>query len=166
MSDTAPFLKLAASILLAAMMISVVLVFAGNSNISYANSITVNTTEDEDNNDGDCSLREAIKAASNNTSVDNCGPGSAGPDTISFNLGGQATIVLTDELVIKNYPLTINGPGTSLLTISGGNNVRVFNVDSAIPVTLTNLTIANGDTVNSAGSGGRGTAEPGGGNPA
>ena len=40
-------------------------------------TITVNTTEDESNTDGDCSLREAIEAANTNAPVDKCKAGSA-----------------------------------------------------------------------------------------
>jgi CSLREA domain-containing protein len=45
--------------------------------------ITVNTTDDELNTDGDCALREAIRAANLDTAVDACAAGS-GADTISF----------------------------------------------------------------------------------
>jgi len=42
-------------------------------------TITVNTTDDELNTDGDCSLREAIRAANTNSTIDACAGGS-GPD--------------------------------------------------------------------------------------
>ena len=38
--------------------------------VVHAANITVNTEEDELNNDGDCSLREAIQAANINANVD------------------------------------------------------------------------------------------------
>ncbi len=52
--------------------------------------IIVNTTADELNSDGDCSLREAIQAANTNARVDACTAGS-GDDTIVFdpNLGAR-----------------------------------------------------------------------------
>jgi CSLREA domain-containing protein len=149
MSKILLLLKLWISIVLVAMLIALLLLVTGNPGVTYANSLTVNTIDDEDNNDGDCSLREAIKAASFALVVDGCGTGSAGPDTINFNLPPVATIVLTSELVIKGYPLTINGPGVNSLTLSGNNSVRVLNVDSEVPVTITNLTLENGKaTVN------------------
>jgi CSLREA domain-containing protein len=43
--------------------------------IAHAQTITVNTTEDELNTDGDCSLREAIQAANLNVAVDACPAG-------------------------------------------------------------------------------------------
>jgi CSLREA domain-containing protein len=49
-------------------------------------SITVNTTADEINTDGDCSLREAIVAANTNQATDACPAGSAtGEDAIGFD---------------------------------------------------------------------------------
>ncbi|WP_298981118.1 CSLREA domain-containing protein, partial [uncultured Caldilinea sp.] len=57
--------------------------------------IIVNTTADELNSDGDCSLREAIQAANTNARVDACTAGS-GDDTIVFDPNlGAATITLT-----------------------------------------------------------------------
>ena len=47
----------------------------------YAATITVNTTDDELNEDGDCSLREAIQAANTDGAADACASG-LGDDTI------------------------------------------------------------------------------------
>ncbi|MBL8093191.1 MAG: CSLREA domain-containing protein, partial [Anaerolineales bacterium] len=52
----------------------------------YATQITVTTTTDELNADGDCSLREAIVAANTNTAVDAC-PAGSGADTITLPAG-------------------------------------------------------------------------------
>ncbi len=41
---------------------------------AHATTITVTTTDDELNADGDCSLREAIQAANTDTAVDDCAP--------------------------------------------------------------------------------------------
>jgi CSLREA domain-containing protein len=49
-------------------------------------TIPVNTTTDELNNDGDCSLREAVQAASTDTAADAC-PAGNGWDTISIPAG-------------------------------------------------------------------------------
>jgi len=51
-----------------------------------ASTILVNTTHDELNNDGDCSLREAIQAANYDTVVDHCSAGN-GEDTILLPAG-------------------------------------------------------------------------------
>ena len=44
--------------------------------VASAAEITVTTTDDEINSDGDCSLREAIEAANSDAAVDNCTAGS------------------------------------------------------------------------------------------
>ena len=53
---------------------------------AHAAVITVTTTTDELNADGDCSLREAITAANNDAAVDACVAGS-GADTIEIPAG-------------------------------------------------------------------------------
>ena len=97
--------------------------------------------------DGLTSLREAIEFANSD----------AGADTITipadFNRG--QTLVTTSELAITT-PITIQGPGADLLTISGDNQHRVFNIDDSddanvLSVSLIGLTIADG---NATGSGG------------
>jgi len=78
--------------------------------IARADTITVTTSDDEINGDGDCSLREAVIAANTDTAVDACAAG-AGDDIISVPPG--------------TYLLTLAGAGedaaqtatwTSLLT--------------------------------------------------
>jgi CSLREA domain-containing protein len=114
--------------------------------VVYAANITVNTTADEYNSDGDCSLREAIAAANTNTAVDACTPGS-GPDLIQFSLTTPAIITLTQgQLVIQNSALTISGPGAANLTINGNKVWRIFDVTTNTPVTLTGMTLQNGQT--------------------
>jgi hypothetical protein len=81
------------------------------------------------NDSGAGSLRQAISDAD------------AG-GTITFQAGLTGAITLASQLTIDKE-LTIQGPGANLLTISGNNAVRVFNI-TAGDVTLTGLTIANG----------------------
>jgi len=85
--------------------------------VAHAATITVNTTDDEDNTDGDCSLREAIYAANNDTSRDACTAGS-GDDTIIFNIpgtdpgcnaAGVCTIQPSSPLPVITDTVTING---------------------------------------------------------
>ncbi|MCU0494576.1 MAG: CSLREA domain-containing protein, partial [Chloroflexaceae bacterium] len=52
----------------------------------YAAVITVNTTADELNTDGDCSLREAIATFNDDVAVDAC-PNDAADDTIIVPAG-------------------------------------------------------------------------------
>jgi glucose/arabinose dehydrogenase len=65
--------------------------------------------------------------------------------TITFS-GVVSPITLTTEVAIDKN-VTIQGPGSAALTISGNNAVRVLNIGSVTPginVTLSGLTIANG----------------------
>jgi len=66
-------------------------------------------------------------------------------DTIVFapSLDGQ-TITLTSGQLNITAGLTIQGPGAGQLTISGGHNSRVFEVNASAPVVLSGLTISNG----------------------
>jgi len=100
------------------------------------------TNANDDGSSGE--LRWAV------TQAEAC-PGS----TINFSLASPSTITLTSRILI-NAPMTINGPGTSSLTISGGqppsngtanpSNTRIFFVDpgTGSTVSISNLTLANG----------------------
>lgn len=92
---------------------------------AQAATLTVTSTA----NSGAGTLRQAIADA-----VDG--------DTISFSLTTPATITLTSQIEITKE-VTLNGPGTANLTISGGGTTRIFYV-SAGKLRLNNLTIANG----------------------
>ena len=82
---------------------------------------------------GDGSLRADIKAAKNG-------------DTIDFapSLDGQTITLTSGELVIDK-DLTIQGPGATQLTVSGDNLSRVFYVKARQTVTLSDMTISNGN---------------------
>ncbi len=81
---------------------------------------------------GPGSLREAIANAS------------AG-DTVSFAPGLQGEIDLFAQIDLTK-DLTIAGPGTAPLTISGRGVVRVFEISASAEITITSLTIADGKT--------------------
>jgi hypothetical protein len=67
-------------------------------------------------------------------------------DTIVFapGLHGQ-TIGLTSGLLDLTKNLTIQGPGAGLLTVSGNNQSTVFKVEPGAQVTLSGLTIFDGN---------------------
>jgi CSLREA domain-containing protein len=125
-----------------------------------ATTITVNTTADELNSDGDCSLREAIQAANTDAAVDAC-PAGSGADTITFEAATDGTpIVLTgaanedanatgDLDILDGGDLTIQGNGTGSTIVDGHGRDRVFHVcpggGCASAVTLNGLTIRNGN---------------------
>jgi len=100
-------------------------------------TITVNcgpTAVTSSNDSGAGSLRAIINSA--------C-PGS----TITFDMSQVVSpITLTSVELVLDKSLTIQGPGANLLTISGNNNSRVFNLTVANPGTITfsGLTISNG----------------------
>ena len=53
-----------------AVVVAVLMMLGGPGGSVHAATIIVDTTDDELNSDGDCSLREAILAANNNSVVD------------------------------------------------------------------------------------------------
>jgi hypothetical protein len=82
---------------------------------------------------GRCRLRDAIIAANTNTAIGDCAAGTAGLDTISFNLGfpcglTPCTITLTSALPTVTEDLTLNGNNA---IISGANAFRVFDLGAS-----------------------------------
>ncbi len=152
--------------------LAVLLAVAGEGQPAYAATITVNTTDDELNSDGDCSLREAIQAANSNAGVDACTAGS-GPDSIVFDASvvpGTFTLTIpgisedaneTGDLDIT-ADLTITGAGAASTVIQAGATPgsgidRVFHIDpNAVGVTveISDVTIRNGDTTGVGNGGG------------
>ncbi len=118
-------------------------------------SFVVTTLQDKDDGSTDpgvdhgaVSLRDLIAQAN----------ASSTPQTITFAPGLTGTITLTlGELQITNS-MTIDGPGANLLSISGNNASRVFEIDST-PSGLTNCTISGLTIMN----GSNGSARFGGG---
>jgi CSLREA domain-containing protein len=129
--------------------------------VHAATTITVNTFNDELNADGDCSLREAIRAANLNVSVDAC-PAGSGDDSIHLSAGTYMLAIagqnedaaLTGDLDISGADhLTIQGASTTI--VDGGGIDRVFDIVSASSsVALSNLTIQNGQVPSGQSSGG------------
>lgn len=108
-----------------------------------AATITVTSAADS----GAGSLRAALAAAN---------PG----DTIAFSLPANSTIALSSELPVISQNLTIDGSGSTGLTVSGNGGSRVFFVNSGT-VSISNLAISNG--LAQGGAGGNGGAGGGGG---
>src|SRR5262249_2119571 len=91
-------------------------------------TLTVTNTNDK----GPGSLRATITSANSG-------------DTIVFDpsLDGQTVALTTDQVTI-NKNLDIEGPGASLLAISGNGTNRVFNIPQGNSVTIAGLTITQG----------------------
>ncbi len=98
---------------------------------------------------GQCTLRAALDEA--NVSQD--------PDTINFSVTG--TINLTGPLPIIGTNLTVNGPGSSQLTVrrNTGGDYRILALGNNSTVNISGLTITNGKTADAATPGQ--TAQPG-----
>ena len=113
-----------------------------------AAAITVTTTADELNADGDCSLREAVAAANDDVAVDACAPGS-GADTITLPAGLYG-FTSASELLIED-DLTVIGAGAgSTIIDANGLSRAVYVLNSRAQ--LERLTIREGNSGFSTGS--------------
>jgi len=92
---------------------------------------------------GPGSLRQAILDAN----------ASGGHDTVTFAPGVSGIIVLTSTLPEIDDHLTIVGPGADTLAISGDNSYRVLRVASGVTVTISGVTIRDGNAYGSPGGG-------------
>ena len=147
--------------LLASLALAGVLVFgplAQAENARARASIVVNTADDENNADGDCSLREAVQAANTNAAVDGCAAGDADGDRITF-LASYTISLSLGELPVSD-DVEIVGPAT----IDANGTSRIFDVDAAggagdeQAVAFTDLVLREGDS----GAGGSDAPDAGG----
>lgn len=94
--------------------------------------ITVTSLGDNLTADGQVTLREAIRAANNNSTVD--GVTGSGADTIQFapslTASGPVTILLTGGELEITSEITINGPGSDRLTINANHQSGIFVIDN------------------------------------
>ena len=95
-------------------------------------------TVDNTNDNGQGTLRQALSEVSST-------------GEILFDLTYPATIQLDSELVVDRN-LTITGPESGELVISGNHQTRIFSISNLKNVTISNLTISEGST-NDKGSG-------------
>jgi hypothetical protein len=130
-------------------------------------TITVTTTAQEKTVDGNCSLEEAIQAANTDTAVDAC-PAGSGADTIVLAAGATYTLTSADNspqtgpdgLPIIASPITIQGNGATITRSSapGTPKFRIFYQDVGSSLTLSSLTVSNGDSPGFGGAPGSGGA--------
>ena len=93
-----------------------------------ASTLTVLNTLDK----GTGSLRDAINGAKDG-------------DKIVFDSGlAGGTITLTSDQLSIRKNLYIKGPGTGLLTLSGDDTRRIFDIAEGATATIAGLTIAHG----------------------
>ncbi|HKJ17219.1 MAG TPA: CSLREA domain-containing protein [Xanthomonadales bacterium] len=113
-----------------------------------ASLIFINTADDELNNDGDCSLREAVEAANTNSAVDNCTTGqSVVIDAIFFVVSDD--IVLDPALgpLVITDRVNLEGSGRDVTVIRQESNIQLFNVqmtDTSHDVEFKNMTLRDG----------------------
>jgi CSLREA domain-containing protein len=129
--------------------------------VQAGSSIEATTQADELNTDGDCSLREAVRAANLDQAVDAC-PAGSGWDTILVPAG---TYLLSlagageDQAAAGDLDLTaavtIRGKDPKTTIIDANGIDRVFHIPYAVQVVLENLTIQHG-VASGAGGLGRG----------
>jgi CSLREA domain-containing protein len=115
-----------------------------------AATITVNTTADAVTDDGNCSLREAVRASNLDEVVDGCTAGSGQNDTIVVPAGtyvltlvGNETAGLAGDLNLMQS-VTIDGASAATTIIDGNHTDRIFSAGSGT-VVLRNLTLQHGD---------------------
>lgn len=134
--------------------------------VTQAATITVTTFADELNNDGDCSLREAIQAVNTRSSVDAC-PAGTGDDLIVLSAGAYVLSIagqnedlnMTGDLDVFPWlslggTVTIQGAGVGATIIDGNELDRVFHlIKSDSTLILRDLTVRNGKLANAAGAG-------------
>lgn len=115
---------------------------------TWARTYTVNTLRDYANpkDDGYCTLREAIEAANNAPTTDDCGPGSPFDDIIVFSVSGTIEWYhwwggFTIQTASSVGKLIIDGTGQTITIKNTGLYSGPFFVDSGGHLTLENLTI-------------------------
>ncbi|MBL8093456.1 MAG: CSLREA domain-containing protein [Anaerolineales bacterium] len=143
---------------LAGSLLAGVALLAGPAWPAQATVITVTTTTDELNSDGDCSLREAIVAANTNAAIDAC-PAGTGADTItlpagSFTLtlpGTSENLAATGDLDIYD-DLTLVGASPTTTIIDAAGIDRVFEVYEDPVVHLSRIAITGGGSTGAGGA--------------
>jgi len=129
---------------------------------AQAETIVVNSSDDVNQNDSVCTLREAVISANTNPamSVSGCVAGEPGLDTIDISAVSSILFSQTSAITVSE-DLIVNGAGTGLTTngvrangsrISGGQSQSgVFTVDGATLTINSASIIGNSSTANFAG---------------
>lgn len=132
---------------------------------SAAATITVTTTTDSIADDGQCSLREAVLSANTDTGTGGC-PAGSGADVIVFDpsLPDPAVFLLiltganedgsaTGDLDLIGI-LNIQGINPNQVIIDGNGADRVFDIRPGATVTISGITVRNGNPGSGANGGG------------
>lgn len=122
----------------------------GVASVVRAASIPVNTTADELTNNGNCSLREAVKAANDNAAVDGCPQGGA-DDTILLPAGTYTLSrtgideidSVTGDLNLR-HSVSFIGAHADTTIIDGNGTDRIIDTQGGT-VALSHLTLRHGN---------------------
>ena len=125
-------------------------------------NIIVTTTEDAaiDSPTGECTLRAAVESAQTQSAVDGCEAGQSIINIIGFESElAESTITLTEGQIQIHDPetLVIQGPVAEApagITIDGGGNSRLFDIEGGVQVGMKYLTLSGGQTTEGGYSGG------------
>ena len=136
--------------------------------IAWAATITVNTTTDEYNSDGDCSLREAIIAANTNAARDACPAGQAtATDAITLAdgavyalaLAGAEDLAHSGDLDIQHNTAALD----VLIQVAGGGHATIaqdptlgesiFALLASASLEIDDVTLTGGRTASGSGGG-------------
>lgn len=135
--------------------------------VAQAAIITVTTTADEINKNGDCSLREAVRAANLDKAVDACLAGN-GADIIKLPPGTYILAIAgtgEDEALTGDLDLTtklaISGAGRTKTIIDGNNLDQVFDIAANITVEISGVTVTGGKSTTTDRGGGLAIDEKG-----
>ena len=110
------------------------------SNFAFTQTVTVTSLLDDVSNG---TLRWAINEANTNPSI----------DEIVFDSSLSGTITLTSDLPNISANFSITGPGTSLISISGNNQYKMFLVNSSITLNISGIKLTQcGQSASQSGS--------------
>ncbi|MGB3071783.1 MAG: IPTL-CTERM sorting domain-containing protein [Ottowia sp.] len=139
------------------------LLLAGAAPLAHAARITVGTLDDVSSSQ--CTLRDAITAATSNAAAGACAAGDADStaedeivfDPALFPAGARKTLTLSSELPPLNGFIAIKGPGAQALTVRRADDAplfRILTVDKiGARLRLSDLSLANGAVVDDHGGG-------------
>lgn len=142
---------------LAAALIAGVILVIRPALIVQAAAITVSVTSDDNTINGNCTLREAIRAANLDQAVDAC-PAGNGADTLQLPAGvyiltlagtGENSAATGDLDITED--LTVEGAGKTSTIISGNGIDRVFDIWE--PAQISDVTVTDGSSGAESGGG-------------